>query len=50
MKIPNHVLARHYLHAAEQDIINEIKKMIYSAQKAVVAGRLKKLKAIMRLQ
>lgn len=50
---PNHVLARHYLHAAEQDIINEIKKMIYSAQKAVVAGRLKEAKgyyeAAMRL-
>jgi pSer/pThr/pTyr-binding forkhead associated (FHA) protein len=50
---PNHELARHYLHAAEQDILTEIKKMIYSAQKAVVAGRLKEAKgyyeAAMRL-
>ena len=41
---PSHELARHYLHVAEQDIINEIKKMINSAQKEMVAGRLKEAK------
>ena len=41
---PNHDLSRHYLQAANQDIINEIKKMMYSAQKATVAGRLKEAK------
>lgn len=41
---PNHDLARHYLHAADQDIINETKKMMYSAQKAMIAGRLKEAK------
>ena len=50
---PNHEMARHYLRASEQDIINETKKMTDSAQQSIVAGRLKEAKgyyeAAMRL-
>jgi len=50
---PNHALARHYLRAAEQDIINETKKMTSSAQQSLNAGRLHEAKgyyeAAMRL-
>ena len=41
---PNHPLARHYLRVSEQDILDEIKNMMVSAQKAVNAGRLKDAK------
>ncbi len=50
---PNHDLARHYLQVAEQDIIKEIKDTMDSAQKQIVAGRLREAKgyyeAAMRL-
>jgi pSer/pThr/pTyr-binding forkhead associated (FHA) protein len=41
---PNHEFARHYLASAESDIDSDIKKMIATAQKATVAGRLREAK------
>jgi len=42
---PSHELARKYLHIADQDIKNEIKKMLVSGEKSVNAGRLREAKA-----
>jgi pSer/pThr/pTyr-binding forkhead associated (FHA) protein len=41
---PDHSFARHYLASAEHEIDVEIKKMISTAQKATVAGRLREAK------
>jgi pSer/pThr/pTyr-binding forkhead associated (FHA) protein len=50
---PNHELAKHYLYVSEQDSINEVKKLIRSAQKSRATGKLKESKgyfeAAMRL-
>jgi pSer/pThr/pTyr-binding forkhead associated (FHA) protein len=41
---PSHELARFYLKSAEQEIIQEIQKMMAAAQKATAAGRLREAK------
>jgi len=50
---PSHELAKHYLYVAEQDAINEVKKLIRTAQQTKATGKLKESKgyfeAAMRL-
>lgn len=50
---PNHELAKHYLYVAEQDSINEVKKLMRTAQQTKATGKLKESKgyfeAAMRL-